>query len=292
VNVRAGSVINRGDLLGTLADSECWFGCQLNGNFINSTIISRHFVAAQEKDVPGQSHKLRFAPDTILRNLANCVVRLVYNGIQYFQNVLFNQTLLVSVDFNGGGTKTGSAVVGVAANDYWNVYAAGAFTMDSYTGYNYYSGHYYYYCAGIHFSSNPQVFLFDSTGKKTAVSLERVAAASSASGAASQFDPMLSRYIGGYASGVPEENFFALKGMPAGAYELYLYANEGILPNTTTFYVALNGDVPVAKSTAPTATAAFVENQNYVKYTLAFGSGSYISVKAYGYFAGLQLVKV
>lgn len=276
--LQAGVSIERGDVIGPLVTNECFFSVQINGVTVNPISISRHFVPMQEQQVPGQGHKLRFGPDTILRSLADGVVFIVYSVLRYF--LPMPSQLLFNVDFNGNGTKTGFAATGLAQQDYWLVYNAGAFTASS-------SG-YYYYCAGTVYSSNPQVFLYDSKQNKTGVRLERVASAAGTAGSSSQFDTMLSTWIGANG-GTPEENFFAIKGLPAGSYDLYLYANEGVLPFTSTFYVAVDNAAPVSKSTAPTVTAAFVEDSNYVKFSVTVGSSSSVSVKAYGYLAGLQL---
>lgn len=281
--LQAGVDIGRGDLLGALVTNECFFAVRVSGVTVNPVDISRHFVPMQEQQVPGQGHKLRFGPDTILRSLADGIVALVYSGLRYFSR---SSPLLLNVDFNGGGLKTGLAAVGLSASDYWLVYNAGPFAATSSSGY-----YYYYLCAnGTAFSKNPQVFLYDSDQNKTGVRLERVASAAGTAGSSSQFDAMLSTWIGANG-GTPEENFFAIKGLPAGSYDLYLYANEGALPFTSTFYVAVDNGAPVAKTTAPTVAPAFVEDANYVKFAVTVGSSSSVSVKAYGYFAGLQLMR-
>lgn len=275
--LQSGRTIGRGDLVGPLATDECFLGVRINNNWVNPSDISRHFVPMLDQQVPGQGHKLRFGPDTILRNLANGIVALFYTGLHYFTGTT---RYLVNVDFNGSGSKTGLAADGFTASDYWNVYPGGAFSITNSSGYYYY---YYYYCTGLVFSSNPQTFLLDQDGVKTAVWLERVASATGDSGSGSRFDDMLGTWIGD--TGV--ENFFALKGVPAGTYDLYLYAQAG----NSTFYVALNESTPTVKSLTYLPLTAFVEDQNYVRYTLVVPSGSFISVKAYGFLAGLQLVK-
>lgn len=281
--LQAGAPIGRGDLLGPLVTDECFFAVQVSGVTVNPINVSRHFVPMQEQQVPGQGHKLRFGPDTILRSLADGVTFVVYSALRYF--LPMPNPVLFNVDFNGSGAKTGFAATGLTQDDYWLVYNAGAFTASSAAGY------YYYYCAGTVYSSNPQVFLYDAEQNKTGVRLERVASAAGTAGSSSQFDPMLSTWIGANG-GTPEENFFAIKGLPAGSYDLYLYANEGTLPFTSTFYVAVDNAAPVSKSTAPTVTAAFVEDANYVKFSITVGSSSSVSVKAYGYLAGLQLKRI
>lgn len=281
--LQVGVAISRGDLLGPLVTNECFFSVRVSSTMVNPVDISRHFMPMSEQQVPGQGRKLRFGPDTILRSLAEGVSALVYNSLRYFRPAV--NSLLLNVDFNGNGSKTGPAATGISADDYWLVYNAGSFAMSSSYGY-----YYYYHCTGTTFSSNPQVFLYDSAQNKTGVRFERVASATATAGTSVQFDPMLSTWIGGNG-GTPEENFFAVKGLPVGSYDLYLYANEGALPNSSTFYVAVDNGVPTSKSTSTTVTAAFVEDANYVKFSISVGSSSSVSVKAYGYLAGLQLIR-
>jgi hypothetical protein len=54
----------------------------------------------------------------------------------------------------------------------------------------------------------------------------------------------------------------------------------------------VGGGLPSALSTAPTGVAAFVETDNYVKFTLAVPADSQITIKCVGYFSGLQLQRV
>ena len=280
--LQVGVPIARGDLMGPLVTDECFFSLRVSSVTVNPVDINRHFVAMTEQQVPGQGHKLRFGPDAIARSLAEGVVSLVYGGIRYFQDISLNSPFLTNIDFNGAGNKTGLAATGLTTGDFWNVYSAGSFAVTSSGG----SG-YYYYCTGTTYSRNPQVFLYNHLNEKTAVRLERVASASGTGGSSSQFDPMLSTWIGANG-GTPEENFFAIKGLPAGNYDLYLYANEGA---SSTFYVAVDNGTPAIKSTSSTGTAAFIADANYVKFSVSVGSSSSVSVKAYGYLAGLQLMR-
>jgi hypothetical protein len=261
--------------------------------------LGRHWQT-QNEYVPGQAGNLRAGPDKVIRNFAGTVFSALYGGIRYFiDRVRGFKPLLVSVDFNGNGTKTGFAGLGFTDADYWNVYAAGAFNwLNNVNGcYGYY---YYYYAYGICgqtkvFNKNPQTFLKDSTNIKSPVWLERVAAATAASGTYTVWDAMASTWIGGWSGGViPEENFFALRGLPAGTYRLACYASNFGRPIVfnTAFYVAVDNGVPAVKTTAVTAVPAFLENYNYVLFDVTVPAGGIVTVTGYGYFDGLQIERL
>lgn len=276
-NVKQGLYVSRGDVLGTLISNECFFQVAVVNSLQNPNYVNRHFKPFDGKYVTGQQRRLRNAPDFILRDLSDGIRQVITSGLHYFENIRQRWSLRISVDFNGDGTKTGPAAIG-ALGDYWNVYAAGAFVRT-------FIGYYYYYgCTGYVFNPNPQVFLSDSKGVPSVVWLERLTDASSAHGQSSWFDPMLSTYIGG--SG--EENFFAIRGLPRGTYELYVYSNDGA---PTTFYVAVDNGTPQTATNNPTGIPAFIEGSNYVHFQVVVASGSIVSVKVNGYLAGLQLTR-
>lgn len=282
---RQGLNINRGDTLGTLVTDECFFQVAVNRTVQNPLKVNRHFSLTDAKYVPGRQRYLRAAADLFLRTLDAGVHEALVSGRHFFENIRQRWSLTINVDFNGDGTKTGIGAVG-GLNDYWNVYAAGAFnqTYNSSFGYYYY---YYYGCTGYTFNTTPQMWLNDARNIKSPVWLERVANATAAHGQSVWFDPMLSTYIGGNG----EENFFAVRGLPRGTYQLYVYGNDGTVPNTTTVYVAVDDALPEVKQTNPTGVPAFVENANYVRFQVVVSSGSTVSVKVYGYLAGLQLIR-
>ena len=178
--VYPGATVSRGDILGTPATNQIFFGVSYNQEVINPRDLGRHWWF-QGEYVPGQAGNLRYAPDKLIRNFAGTVYSVISGGLRYFIDRMrgFNP-LLLNVDFNGTGTKTGFGALGFTSADYWNVYAAGAFFWIN--GLTPCSGWYYYATYGPCgstkvFNRNPQTFLNDSTGLKSPVWLERVAAA-------------------------------------------------------------------------------------------------------------------
>lgn len=295
VSARPGNQIGRGDILGQPATNEVFFGVQYMRKTFNPNELGRHWWL-QGEYVPGQAGNLRQGPDKIIRNFAGTIFSTIYSGIRYFMDrVRGFKPLLVNIDFNGNSTKTGFAALGFTDADYWNVYTAGAFNWLS----NLNGCYYYYYAYGACgptkvFNKSPQTFLNDSTGVKSPVWLERVAAATAASGTLSSWDAMLSTWIGGWTGVLPEENFFAIRGLTAGTYRLCLYANNisRTPPYNTTFGAAVDNDPPVWKTTSLWPSATFQEGGNYVQYDLTVPAGSLISVKVYGYLDGLQIERL
>lgn len=295
--IRGGDTVARGDILGQPSTNEIFFGVRFLTETFSPHELGRHWQM-QGEYVPGQAGKLRFAPDKLIRNFAGTVASVVYGGLRYFLDQTNGfKPLLINVDFNGNGSKTGLAALGMTDADYWNVYQPGAF---SWTGSVSGCGNlaYYFYAYSCPptkvFNVSPQTFLKDYSGAKSPVWLERVAAASADSGTLSAWDAMLSTWIGGWVGITPDENFFAIRGLVAGTYRLCLYANTfGRSPaSDTMFGAAVDNALPVFKNTTATAATSFQENFNYVKYDLIVPAGSVISVKAYGYFDGLQLERL
>jgi len=287
--VKEGLLIERGTVMGTLVTDECFFQVAVNREVKNPVKINRHFKTFDARYVPGQQRFLRAAADFITRTLNEGIEAVLVAGRHFFENIRQRWLLTLNVDFNGNGSKSGAAAAG-ETGDFWNVYAAGAFTATPSGSYGYGYGYYYYYysyCSGVTFNTTPQVFLRTAGNVLSTIWLERIANASGASGSSAWFDPMLSTYIGGAG----EENFFAVRGLPAATYDLYVYGNDGTVPNTTTVYVAVDNGTPQVKQTAPTVTPAFIENANYVRFQIVTQSGSTVSVKVYGYLAGLQLIR-
>ena len=276
---------------------EIFFGVRYLNETFSPQNLSRHWWT-QNEYVPGQAGNLRQGPDKLIRNFAGTIYSTLYGGIRYFIDRMRGfKPLLVNVDFNGNGSKTGFAGLGFTDADYWNVYAAGAFNW--LTNVNGCYSYYYVYAYGICgqtkvFNRNPQTFLNDSTNTKSSVWLERIAAATAASGTYTVWDAMASTWIGGWSGIVPEENFFAIRGMPAGTYRLACYASNFGRPIVfnTSFYVAVNNGVPALKNTAVTAVPAFLENYNYVLFDITVPAGGIVTVKAYGYFDGLQIERL
>lgn len=296
ITARPGDSLARGDLLGQPICNEIFFGVTYQRQMFSPHELGRHW-RLQDEYVLGQAGNLRQGPDKLIRNFAGTVASTIYGGIRYFIDQFFGfKPLLVNVDFNGNSTKTGFAALGYTSADYWNVYASGAFNWVN--NQNGCGGYYYYYAysCGVTkvFNRNPQTFLMDSTGIKSPVWLERVATATAAAGSLATWDAMLSTWIGGWSGMLPEENFFSIRGLVAGTYRLCLYADTSLRTpsSNTTFGAAVDNDTPVWKATSPWFSASFQENGNYVQYNLTVPAGSLISVKAYGYFDGLQLERL
>jgi hypothetical protein len=295
VTVAADAKVYRGDIIGTPAVPEIFFAVRYGNEWFNPNEINRHFIL-QDEHVPAQVGKMRFAPDKLVRNLAGAVTSAVHNSVRYFSGAQGFQPVLLNVDFNGNGLKIGTAALGQSSSDYWNIFAPGAFswTEGGYAG--------CYACgygtgAGVipkFFNKSPQTWLLDYKQVKSSVWLERILAASAASGALTSWDQMLSTWIGGWSGIVPEENFFAVRGLVAGTYRLCLYADtNGRSPATpTTFYVSIDNGTPISKTTSPTAAPLWSENGNYVKFDLTVPAQGVVYVKSYGYFDGLQLERL
>lgn len=285
VSVTVGQQVSRGDVIGTPLTTEVFFAVLYQLNAYDPQSISRHFKVQDGNAVVGQGGLLRYAPDFRVREFAEGIVSTLVTGWRYFvPESCAVPDFLVNVDFNGDGSKSGEAASGVGATDYWNVYTPISFESVLTA----HGAGYGYGCVGYEFTADPVVYLLDYAQVRTPVWFERQVMVSNA-GTSSWFDAMLSRWAGGYNSGVPYENTFSLREVPPGDYVLYLYANEGTPPDTSTFYVSVDAGAPTVKSNTPTLTAAFVDNGNYVQYPITLAAKGTIHIKAYGYIAGLQL---
>jgi hypothetical protein len=285
VEVNAGQVVSRGDVIGTPQSDEIFIAVLFQGNAYDPQTINRHFKVQNGNVVIGQGGLIRYAPDFTVRDLSDGIVSTLVNGWRYFvPETCVKPNVLVNIDFNGNGSKTGLAASGIAATDYWNVYAPISFDQVVVTK----GSGYGYGCVGVEFTNDPVVYLVDYQRLETPIWFERQFMVSNA-GTSSRFDPMLSRWAGGYNSGVPYENTFSLRDVPPGNYVLYLYANEGTVPDTSTFYVSVDIGAPTVKTNTPTGTAAFVNNRNYVQFPLTLSAQGTVHIRCYGYIAGLQL---
>lgn len=285
VVVRVGQAVSRGDVLGTPETDEVFMAVLFQGNAYDPQSINRHFKVQNGNVIVGQGGLLRYAPDFKVRDLSDNIFSTLVDGWRYFVNDDCSMpNVLVNIDFNGAGTKTGVAANGIAATDFWNVYTPISFDQMVVTkGGGYGSG-----CVGIEFTNDPVVYLVDYAQLETPIWFERQFMVSNA-GTSVRFDPMLSTWAGGYNAGTPYENTFSLRDVPPGSYVLYLYANEGTAPDTSTFYVSVDGGAPTVKTNTPIGTSAFVNNRNYVQYPLTLATKGTIHIKCYGYIAGLQL---
>lgn len=283
VAVNAGQAVSRGDTIGTPQSDEIFIAVLYHGNTHDPQTINRHFKVQNGNIVVGQGGLIRYSPDFTIRDLSDGIVSTLINGWRYFvPETCAKPNVLVNIDFNGAGNKSGLAATGILPSDYWNVYTPISFDQVVVTkggGYG---------CVGIEFTNEPVVYLLDYLSLETPIWFERQFMVSNA-GTSTRFDPMLSRWAGGYNAGTPYENTFSLRDVPPGNYVLYLYANEGTAPNTSTFYVSVDAGAPTVKTNTPTATAAFVDNRNYVQFPLTLAAQGTIHIRCYGYIAGLQI---
>jgi len=292
VFVVPGQTVYRGDTLGTLFTNQLFFSASVGGKTINPLAINPRWILQNGNVVVGQGGKLRFAPDKIGRDLSNGL-GAVLNGWRYFYGLLRPTPLLVNVAFNGDDSKTGYGAAGFSSSDYWNAYVPEDFFATI-------SNACYYYSAtpdGFHtnfvaFGSEAAMYLRGYDNQLSPVILERIAPMFSAAGSAFSWDDMLKNWIGGYVGPIPYENIFRLRNLPAGDYELYLYADQGTFPNASTFYVSVGAGLPSTQANNPLGATSFIQGQNYVLYTLTLPAQSYITFKTVGYLSGLQLLRV
>lgn len=292
VFVVPGQTVYRGDLLGTLFTNQLFFSAAVAGKTINPLAINPRWILQNGNVVLGQGGKLRFAPDKIARDFSNGL-GAVLNGWRYFYGLLRPTRLLVNIAFNGDSTKAGYGATGFSNQDYWNAYVPEVFfaTISNACHY-YYPTMYGFHANFVAFGSETALYLRGYDNELSPVILERVAPMFSAAGSGFSWDNMLKNWVGGYVGPTPYENIFRLHNLPAGDYELYLYANEGTFPNASTFYVSVGAGLPTSQANNPTVTAAFVQGQNYVLFTLTLITSGYITFKTVGYLSGLQLLRV
>ena len=287
VDVKPGQTVYRGDKLGDLYTNQLFFSVALGQKALNPLALNSHWLPQNGAVIAGQGGKIRFAPDRLVRDLSAGVTVVLHSGLKYFKQLLEPTPFLVNVAFNGDGSKVGLAATGIAATDYWNVYTPTDFLATaSYACYYYYG----YGSSGYFaFSAAPVLNLNNYAGTRSPAVLERVAPLFSAASGAASWDDMLKLWIGGYLGPIPYENTFRLRNIPAGVYNLYLYANQGVFPTASTFYVSVNAGLPTAQTNNPSVTPGFVEGVNYVKYSLTVPASGYVTIKTVGYMSGLQM---
>ena len=277
VAVGVGQNVTRGQVLGTTLNSEVFFAVLFNESPYDPTSINRHFSSQDGNKVIGQGGMLRYAPDIGVRDLSDGIMSTLISGLRYFVPLTCAKPpFLVNIDFNGNGEKVGLAATGISASDYWNVYTAVDFTQT-----NNYIG-----CIGSTFNISPVVPLQNYAGVLSTARLERVSPMTDDAGSDDRFDEMLSTWIGG-DNGAPIENTFKVKGLPAGTYTVYLYAGES--GETTDFYTFVNSGTPALASVTPTAATSFILNDNYVAPQFVLSAQDVLTIKAVGYWAGMQI---
>lgn len=282
VSVAGGTRVRRGDRLGTLETDECFYGLKVAGKFVNPNNINPTFKVQNGNWVTGQGHKLRFAPDRLVRDLSAGVTSLIDAGLRFFSP----QTFLLNVDFNGNGSKTGAAVVG-ASGDRWNVYVPVEFTAtEEPECYLEYIG------SGETFSSAPVQALILSTGRRSSVLLEKVSPLEATAGSAASFDAMLGTYAGGldgFSVGITNE--FRFRNVPAGTFDIYVYCYGQTGDDATSVYLWLDAGVPVLEETSPVgAVSTFTDGVNYVVFNNVVLTGAEtMSIRTVGYLSGVQI---
>lgn len=285
-SVVVGQYVTRGDTIGTAKTTEIFFQLFYRNSPLDPASYTAFFRGFDGGKVTGKARMLRAGPDFVTRAVSD-TVSYILGGIRYFVDKYCSKPpILVSVDFNGDGSKTGLGVVGFGGTDFWNVYTPVSYTAtESYTCYtNPYS---------IIYSADPVVQLRDSNEDRSVVRLERVETLTDDAGSSAEFDPMVSTWVGGFDGFlVPISNTFRLTSIPPGAYNLYLYASPAGAP--TDFYVAVNSASPTLKTAAcNTGLTSFVLDDNYVVYeNMVLSEGDVLSISASGALAGLQLLRI
>ena len=117
-----GSRVVRGDTLGTSLTTEFFFQLLLGNSPVDPATYTSFFRGFDGVKVTGKGRKLRAGPDFVTRAVSDTVSYLA-GGIRYFVDKYCTKPpLLVSIDFNGDGSKSGLGVTGFTANDHWNAY--------------------------------------------------------------------------------------------------------------------------------------------------------------------------
>jgi murein DD-endopeptidase MepM/ murein hydrolase activator NlpD len=278
VSVVDGDSVERGAEIGYGATSQVHFRILLFEQAIDPAVLGAPFAMYDGRYVPGQDRKIRFAPDKVQRDPSEGYLVRLYNGIRYFK-ALISSNFLVSVDCNGSGTKVGPGQVTVNSSDYWNVYSPAQF----YAVGTYACGY------GTLFSSDPVLWLYGYDGERTSAWIEKIVEPLAPFyGSTSAWDTMLGTWLGGYSGINPVETFFNVRGLPMGTLDVYLY---GFVASTT-FMVSVNSGSIATQVLNPNGTAGYAEGRNYVKFTVSMPFRGILNVKAFGYFSGMQIIKV
>lgn len=267
--------VTRGQRVGVSALGQVFFAAEQHGQLIDPTFLNANFGLQDGFINVANQTKVRHAPD-LLTTAVSDIASALYSGIRYFLPPVLPVRL--NVDFNGNGTKSGPAAIG-EAGDVWHSVSPLDFFATPTT---------YQACVGVTFQAAQGFFLTDWRGAATKVYLERIELTASA-GSSAFFDPMLSRWVGGYTGITPKLNSFSIRNLPKGTYRVYVYSNGGTTSDPTSAYVSVDGGAPTLATLTPVGTAAWVETRNYVKFTsLAVVQGK-ITFSLYGYLAGVQV---
>lgn len=137
VNVLIGQYVTRGDRLGLAKTTEIFFQLFYRTQTVDPATMSPFFRGYDGGKVPDKTRKLRSGPDFVSRALSRTMSVLI-GGIRYFVDKYASKPeLLINIDFNGDGSKTGPAQEGITPTDFWNVYEPTVF--DTTSGYLCYS---------------------------------------------------------------------------------------------------------------------------------------------------------
>jgi hypothetical protein len=137
VAIVTGQYVTRGDTIGTAKTTEIFLQLFYRNSPLDPATYSVFFRGYDGGKVPGKARKLRAGPDFIVRAVSDTVSYLL-GGIRYFVDKYCTKpNLLINVDFNGEGAKSGFAVTGFTASDFWNSYTPVVF--DTSSGYLCYS---------------------------------------------------------------------------------------------------------------------------------------------------------
>ena len=121
--VITGQAVTRGDQVGSLRTTEMFLKFVYLGNPCDLASLSQNFRGYDGGKVIGKSRMLRGGDDKS-SFVDGSSVSYVSGEIRYIVDVnCALSPLLVSIDFNGYGTTSGSAAVGLSSLDYWNTYA-------------------------------------------------------------------------------------------------------------------------------------------------------------------------
>lgn len=131
VSVLIGQYVTRGDQIGLAKTTEIFFQLFYRTQTIDPATMSPFFRGYDGGKVPDKTRKLRSGPDFVSRALSRTMSVLI-GGIRYFVDKYASKPeLLINIDFNGDGSKTGPAQEGITPTDFWNVYEPTVFDTTS-----------------------------------------------------------------------------------------------------------------------------------------------------------------
>lgn len=131
VSIVVGQYVTRGDILGYARTTEIFFQMVYRSKTVDPASMSHFFRMYDGGKVPDKVRQVKAGPDFISRAVSRTWSMLI-GGIRYFfDRYASKPELLISIDFNGNGEKTGPAATGITSIDYWNVYDPVEFSTSS-----------------------------------------------------------------------------------------------------------------------------------------------------------------